>query len=115
MLRFPWRPGDCKLTFGPGNSLQLLGTSAKLLLIMRGEKGEKPAAVPETGPAARAEGRESRMSPTATMPRGPRALQAGETGTDRPPSDFSVTLLTVTFVILLFPSFDSKRGNSFRV
>lgn len=37
MLRFPWRPGDCKLTFGPGNSLQLLETTAALLLIMRGE------------------------------------------------------------------------------
>lgn len=37
MLQFPWRPGDCTLTFGPGNSLQLLGTTAKLPLIMRGE------------------------------------------------------------------------------
>lgn len=37
MLQFPWRPGDCMLTFGPGNSLQLLGTTAKLPLIMRGE------------------------------------------------------------------------------
>lgn len=41
-LRFPWRPGDCKLTFGPGNSLQLVGMTARLLLIMSGE--EKPAA-----------------------------------------------------------------------
>lgn len=35
MLQFPWQPGDCKLTFGPGNSLQFLGTTAKLLLIMK--------------------------------------------------------------------------------
>lgn len=40
MLRFPWRPGDCKLTFGPRNSLQRRGAIARLLLLllMRGAK-----------------------------------------------------------------------------
>lgn len=35
VLWFPWRPGACKLTFGPGNSLQLVGEATRLPLSMR--------------------------------------------------------------------------------
>lgn len=86
MLRFPWRPGDCKLTFGPGNSLQLLGTSAKLLLIMRGENGRKPPAVSETGSATHSElqGKLER-SPTAKMQKAQQDLQPREADMNRPP------------------------------
>lgn len=86
MLWFLWRPGDCMLTFGPGNSLQLLGTSAKLLLILRGENGRKPPAVSETGSAAHSElqGKLARR-PTAEMQKAQHDLQPREADMNRPP------------------------------
>lgn len=78
MLRFPWRPGDCTLTFGPGNSLQLLGAIARLLLIMRGANADAKHCF-SSGPAARAQlpGKFASAAGQRTERPGPPAPRAG--------------------------------------
>lgn len=112
MLQFPWRPGDCTLTFGPGNSLQLLGTTAKLLLIMRGEntrlRGENQLPFQKLAPLLVLSSKKVRKKPHSEDAED---LWPGEADVDRPPSGCSVTLLTAAFLILSFPSFYSRRGS----
>lgn len=44
MLQFPWQPGDCRLTFAPGNGLQHLDASVKLLFAARGNSANREKA-----------------------------------------------------------------------
>lgn len=131
VLWFPWRPGACKLTFGPGNSLQLVGEATRLPLSMRvgstagGQaqllfQRQAPSAVrPEGGrKLGKSLQQGCRWSCRTSAPE--RWMRAGEnpallhavSATIRfqcNPLDSSAQQSTL--VILLFPSFYSKRGN----
>lgn len=120
MLQFPWRPGDCTLTFGPGNSLQLLGTTAKLLLIMRGEntrlRGENQLPFQKLAPLLVLSGKKVRKKPHSEDAEGPARLPATRGGCGQAtvrlqcdPLDSSISYFVISF--FLFP----KRKHAFCV
>lgn len=131
MLRFPWWPGDGKLTFGPGNSLQLPGTNCKAAAYYEREHQRRganrlPLQKQLNCPFWTARKVRKEPHPKDTEgPAGPPARRGGNGQTTIPPSSSALAVVIIrfqcnpldtssqqsTFVILLFSSFYSKKGN----